>query len=75
MKDQGLPGIMQSLSGRTNCAETGVFQHGDKTKGALTKEQSEIGKGKLRGLVYRHISQAGQKRQSHQVNCLKTDLN
>lgn len=40
MKDQGLPGIMQSLSGKTNCAETGVFQHGDETKGALTEEQS-----------------------------------
>ena len=46
MEDQGLPGIMQSLSGRTNCAETGVFQHGDENKGDLAEEQSGGWEGK-----------------------------
>ena len=50
MEEQGLPGIMQGLSGRTSCAEPGVFQHGDEAKGGLPEEQSGAGKGRLRGL-------------------------
>ena len=32
--------------GRTNCAETGVFQHGDENKGNLAEEQSGGWEGK-----------------------------